>query len=74
VPRVAEVETAGTWRNIPHELDRMHLVTFFLRAKGQSRSTRRSCQASGPPHAALKRQQPPLFFDVTPAADLGELL
>lgn len=28
VLRVAEVATADTWRNLRHELDRMHLVTL----------------------------------------------
>ena len=71
VLRVAEVETADTWRNVRNELDRMHLVTFAA-AEGtvSQRSETTSRQRSI--LAALKLAEPPLFFDFAPAPELDE--
>lgn len=59
--RVVENATADTWRNIRHELDRMHLVTPDGHVAQRSALT--------PAHksilAALELPEPPRFFDFT---------
>jgi hypothetical protein len=64
--RVAETATGDTWRNIRHELDRMHLVTL---ATANGRAAQRS--AATPGHqaifGALDLREPPKFFDFTPS-------
>ena len=72
VLRVAEVETADTWRNLRNELDRMHLVTFaaaegIVSQRSETTSRQRAILA------ALKLAEPPLFFDFTPAPELDEV-
>ena len=66
--RVIENTTDQTWRNLRHELDRMHLVTL---ATPNGRVAQR-CQATPGQRAiltALDLPEPPRFFDFTPATD-----
>jgi hypothetical protein len=63
--RVAETAIGDTWRNIRHELDRMHLVTL---ATADGRVAQRSMATPGQ-HAilhALNLREPPKFLDFTP--------
>jgi len=64
--RVAENATGDTWRNLHHELDRMHLVTL---ATSDGRVAQRS--AATPGHqaifSALDLREPPKFFDFAPS-------
>ena len=62
--RVVENATGDTWRNIRHELDRMHLVTL---ATGDGQVAQRSATTPGQKAilAALDLPEPPQFFDFT---------
>ncbi len=62
--RVVENATGDTWRNIRHELDRMHLVTL---ATGDGQVAQRSATTTGQRTilAALELPEPPRFFDFT---------
>ena len=62
--RVAENATADTWRNLRHELDRMHLVTL---ATADGRVAQRSAATPGQQHIlrALDLPEPPKFLDFT---------
>jgi hypothetical protein len=64
--RVIENATGDTWRNIRHELDRMHLVTLATNA-GQV--AQRSAITPGQQTLlrALKLPEPPTYFGLTPA-------
>jgi Transposase DDE domain len=64
--RVAETTTGDTWRNLRHELDRMHLVTLAT-AEGRvaQRSTTTSAQKSI--LDALQLPEPPKYLDFTTA-------
>ena len=64
--RVAENAGGDTWRNLHHELDRMHLVTL---ATADGRVAQRSATTAGQQAilGALKLREPPKFFDFTPA-------
>jgi hypothetical protein len=67
--RVVENTTGDTWRNLAHELDRMHLVTL---ATPDGRVAQRSATTPGQKKIfeALELPEPPRFFDFTvPAAD-----
>jgi len=66
--RVAENATGDTWRNLRHELDRMHLVTL---ATADGRVAQRSAATPGQQTIlrALNLHEPPKFFDFTPPAD-----
>jgi hypothetical protein len=66
--RVVENTTGDTWRNLRHELDRMHLVTL---ATPDGSIAQRSQTTAGQRAvlAALDLAEPPRFFDFTPAAD-----
>ena len=66
--RVAETETADTWRNIRNELDRIHLVTL---ATSEGTVSQRSELTPGHRHIlkALQLPEPPRFYDFTPAAE-----
>ena len=63
--RVAENAAGDTWRNLRHELDRMHLVTL---ATADGRVAQRSATTAGQQAilGALKLREPPKFFDFTP--------
>ena len=65
--RVVENATGGTWRNIRHELDRMHLVTLAT-TDGQvaQRSTTTGQKAI---LTALELPEPAQFFDFTVRTD-----
>ncbi len=62
--RVAENTTADTWRNLRHELDRMHLVTL---ATSDGHVAQRSALTAGHKKilTALGLPEPPRFFDFT---------
>jgi hypothetical protein len=62
--RVVENATGDTWRNVRHELDRMHLVTL---ATGDGQVAQRSAATTGQKTilAALDLPEPPRFFDIT---------
>jgi hypothetical protein len=62
--RVAENTTGDTWRNIRHELDRMHLVTLATPAGTVAQS---SALTPGQKTIldALELPEPPRFFDFT---------
>ena len=66
--RVAETETGETWRNLRHELDRMHLVTLATNEGTVNQRTELT-----PGHrrilGALELPEPPRFYDVTPATE-----
>jgi len=64
--RVAENATGDTWRNLRHELDRMHLVTL---ATAEGRVAQRSLITPGQQAIlqALDLPEPPKFFDFTTA-------
>jgi hypothetical protein len=64
--RVAENAAGGTWHNIRHELDRMHLVTL---ATADGRTAQRSLTTDGQQAIlrALDLPEPPKFLDFTPA-------
>jgi len=66
--RVVENATDDTWRNVRHELDRMHLITLAT-ADGHvaQRSTTTARQKTI--LTALKLAEPPRFFDFTAASD-----
>jgi Transposase DDE domain len=66
--RVAETRTGDTWRNLRHELDRMHLVTL---ATADGRVAQRSALTSGHKtiFAALDLPEPPRYLDFTPGTD-----
>jgi len=66
--RVVENATDDTWRNVRHELDRMHLVTL---ATADGQVTQRSALTTGQRAilGALKLPEPPRFFDFTAASD-----
>jgi len=65
--RIAETATGDTWRNLRHELDRMHLGTFTGTAGTVQRRT-----ATTPAQAAildaLNLAEPPQFSDLRPAS------
>jgi Transposase len=62
--RVVENATGDTWRNLRHELDRMHLVTL---ATGDGKVAQRSALTNG--HKAildaLHLSEPPKYFEFT---------
>jgi hypothetical protein len=62
--RVAETATGDTWRNLRHELDRMHLVTL---ATEDGRVAQRSTTTTGQKTilAALDLPEPPTYLDFT---------
>ena len=66
--RVAETETGETWRNLRHELDRMHLVTLATNEGTVSQRTELT-----PGHrrilGALELPEPPRYYDFTPATE-----
>ena len=66
--RVAENATDDTWRNVRHELERMHLVTL---ATADGQVAQRSATTTGQKTilAALKLPEPPRFFDFTVPTD-----
>jgi Transposase DDE domain len=62
--RVTETATSDTWRNLRHELDRMHLVTL---ATTDGRVAQRSAATPGQQAIlqAMGLPEPPKFFDFT---------
>jgi hypothetical protein len=66
--RVTENTTGDTWRNIAHELDRMHLVTL---ATPDGQVAQRSTSTPGQKTIwdALELPEPPRFFDFTAATN-----
>jgi len=66
--RVIENATDDTWRNVRHELDRMHLITL---ATTDGHAAQRSATTTGQKAilAALGLAEPARFFDFTVATD-----
>jgi len=66
--RVTETRTGDTWRNLRHQLDRMHLVTF---ATADGRVAQRSALTGDQKTilAALDLPEPPKYLDFTPGTD-----
>ena len=66
--RVLENATGDTWRNLRHELDRMHLVTL---ATAEGRAAQRCATTPGQKTilSALQLPEPPRFFDFTVPTD-----
>lgn len=66
--RVAETRAGDTWRNLRHELDRMHLVTF---GTADGRVAQRSTLTGNQKTilAALDLPEPPKYLDFTPGID-----
>ncbi len=66
--RVVENATDDTWRNVRHELDRMHMVTL---ATADGQVAQRSALTAGQKAilTALKLPEPPRFFDFTIPSD-----
>ncbi len=62
--RVAENTTGDTWRNIRHELDRMHLVTLAT-SDGQVAQRSATTAEQKKILAGLDLPDPPKFFDFT---------
>jgi len=64
--RVTETAAGDTWRNLRHELDRMHLVTL---ATAAGRVTQRSTTTAGQKAilAALELPEPPRYLDFAAA-------
>jgi hypothetical protein len=62
--RVAETATDDTWRNLRHELDRIHLVTL---ATADGRVAQRSTLTAGQKSilAALDLPEPPKYLEIT---------
>jgi hypothetical protein len=62
--RVAETATGDTWRNLSHELDRMHLVTL---ATADGRIAQRSILTAGQKSilTALDLPEPPKYLEIT---------
>jgi DDE family transposase len=65
--RVAENAAGKTWRDLHHELDRMHLVTLATR---DGRVAQRSAATPGQQavFGALNLREPPKFFDFSPSS------
>jgi DDE family transposase len=66
--RVVENTTSDTWRNLRHELDRMHLVTLAT-PHGSIAQRSLTTPRQRTILAALDLPEPPRFFDFTPAAE-----
>jgi hypothetical protein len=66
--RVAENATGDTWRNIRHELDRMHLVTLATE-HGQVAQRTSTTPGQKTLLSALELPEPPRFFDFTVPTD-----
>jgi hypothetical protein len=66
--RVVENATDDTWRNVRHELDRLHLVTL---ATPDGQVAQRTALTAGQKTilTALKLPEPPRFFDFTTPSD-----
>jgi hypothetical protein len=66
--RVMENSTGDTWRNLRHELDRLHLVTL---ATTDGTVAQRSTTTPGQKQIwdALQLAEPPRFFDFQPGFD-----
>ncbi len=66
--RVVENATDDTWRNVRHELDRMHLLSL---ATGDGHVPQRSALTAGQKTilADLDLPEPPRFFDLTVPTD-----
>ena len=63
--RLAETATADTWRNLRHQLDRMHQGTFTGPA-GTIRRRTTTLPEQAAILRALKLPEPPQFTELTP--------
>lgn len=66
--RVVENATGDTWRNVRHELDRMHLVTLATLATADGQVAQRSATTTGH-KTILAALELPRFFDFTVPTD-----
>jgi hypothetical protein len=66
--RVVENAAGDTWRNVRHELDRMHLVTLAT-ADGQVAQRSATTAGQNAILTALELPEPPRFFDFTVPTD-----
>ncbi|MGI8987736.1 MAG: hypothetical protein ACR2GM_13280 [Nocardioidaceae bacterium] len=66
--RVVENATDDTWRNVRHELDRMHLITL---ASSDGQVAQRTALTAGQKAilSKLKLPEPPRFLDFAAAND-----
>ncbi len=66
--RVVENATDDTWRNVRHELDRMHLITL---STPDGQVAQRTALTTGQKSllTTLKLPEPPRFFDFTVPSD-----
>ena len=62
--RIVENAVDGTWRNVRHELDRMHLVTLATEA-GQVAQRSATTPGQQTLLRALDLPEPPRIFDYT---------
>jgi len=71
--RVAEKAAGDTWRNIRHELDRMHLVTL---ATADGRTAQRTLTTDGQQAIlrALDLPEPPKFLDFSPGLNSSQVI
>ena len=69
--RVAEVGAGDTWANLCNELERLHLVTMVT-SEGTVSQRSDLTPAQRAILSALKVSEPPRFYDVTSAPELGE--
>lgn len=62
--RVTENATGDTWRNLRHELDRMHLVTLVT---ADGKVAQRSISTAGQKAilTALDLTEPPKYFEIS---------
>ena len=69
--RAAETRTGHTWRDLRHQLDRMHLVTF---ATADGRVAQRSALTDNQKTilTALDLPEPPKYLDFTPSIEATE--
>jgi hypothetical protein len=61
--RVIETAASDSWRNIRHQLDRIHLATLATTGQAAQRSVTTPAQQAI--LSALKLSEPPRFFDFT---------
>jgi IS4 transposase len=65
--RVAEIATGDTWRNLRHELDRMHLVTLAM-PDGHIAQRTELTAGQRAILTALELPEPPRYFDIAVTA------
>ena len=69
--RVAELGAGDTWRNLRNELERLHLVTMAT-SEGTVSQRSELTPSQRTILSALGVPEPPRFYELTPAPELGE--